>query len=103
MSGALGWIQTSGLPGHYSGCSIGLSYERVFNERVRREQRLQDLAIHRLDADRHRLASVRLVDLDDERVLDAGRDQLRGELAQLGFVGDVKRDGVRTIGDFAFG
>lgn len=67
-------------------------------KRVRRQQRLELLAIHRPDTDRHRLSGVRLIDLDNQSVLDSRGRESRGERAQLRFVVDVQRYGVGAFG-----
>lgn len=88
-SGALARIRTLALLGHYSKCSAGLSYERVTGQ-----EGFQPLAVHRHDADSHRLPRVRWVFLDDEDVSDVRGRKASGECAQVCLIARLERDSV---------
>jgi hypothetical protein len=59
--------------------------------------RFQQVPITWRDADRHRLADVRRIILDDELMADVGRSKASGERAQLRLIAGLERDGVGAL------
>lgn len=93
MFGALARIQTWGLSGHYSECSIGLSYERITGK-----EGFEPLAVSGQKTNSHRLSRIRRIFLNDEFVGDLALGESSSKRAKICFIARVERNSIGACG-----